>query len=262
MNKKVLVLILAVLAVVALAAIAFSGGSEDKKSEPVPCTGIVLDKTTLSVEEGSSGSLKASASPSGCTDGVVWSTSDASVCTVSGGSVRGVSPGTATVTAKCGAYTASCIVEVTKAPTVGEKNALKKAQDLYQSIIVFYSEKGMRDSLTGFYGFTESEADYAMSHLDADWQSQADKQAKRYLEQHLGPEGLVYQLTVFHDYTEEQARKAVQDLGDVDWQSEAEQRAVLLRDERSYSKAAALESLLGDGYTSEQAQKAVDKAYA
>lgn len=145
--------------------------------------------------------------------------------------------------------------------TTGERNALDKARSLYRSTIVYYSEQGMRDTLVDYYGFTEAEAGYAMAHLDADWQSQADKQAKRYLKQHIGPEGLVYQLTTFHDYPEGQARKAVENLGDVDWAAEAKERAKDLRDERKYSRAWAEDSLLDDGYTEAQVSAALDEAY-
>ena len=149
----------------------------------------------------------------------------------------------------------------TRPATTGERNALDKARSLYRSTIVYYSEQGMRDSLVDFYGFTEAEAKYAIAHLDADWQSQADKQAKRYLKQHIGPEGLVYQLTTFHDYPEDQARKAVEHLGDVDWAAEAKERAKTLRDERKYSRAWAEDSLLDEGYTTTQVSVALDETY-
>ena len=261
MDRKIIIGLIAValIAVIALAVLGSGGGEKEKD---VPATGLTLDAYTLSVEEGSSATIKAYPQPTGCTEAVVWSSSDTSICTVSAGKVSGVKAGSAEVTARCGQFSAVCHVEITKAPTVGEKNALKKAQDLYGSVILFYSEKDMRDQLTGYYGFTEAEADYAMSHLDADWQSQANKQAKRYLDQHMGPKGIEDMLAgVFHEFSEEQAKKAVENLGNVDWQSEAEKRAVLLRDERSYSRAYALEDLLDDGYTEAQANRAIALAY-
>lgn len=82
--------------------------------EEVPCTGITLDKSTLALTSiGSTGALVATSTPSGTTDTVVWSTSDTDVITVAGGTVTAVGCGTATITATCGAYSASCAVTVT-----------------------------------------------------------------------------------------------------------------------------------------------------
>ena len=303
MDKKVLVLILAVLAVVAVAAIAFSGGSEDKKeTKEVPCTGIVLDKTALSVEAGASGSLKASASPSGCTDAITWSTSDASVCTVSGGLVKGVSPGAATVTAKCGAYEASCSVTVPKpveekhtasisldrttlevesgttvalvatvapsdtvdreewttsdrfvatvsqggyvtgrdpgnatitvtsggcsatcevtvvpGPTAGEKNALEEAKAYLR--FSAYSKEGLKDQLM-YEKFTEAEAEYAVSHVAADWKEQALRSAKGYLDYSAFSYAELVRQLEYEKFTAEESRYGADQCG-ADWYEQA-----------------------------------------
>lgn len=82
--------------------------------EEVPCTGITLNKSTIALTKvGSTDSIVASPSPADTTDIVVWSTSDADVITVAGGTVMAVGCGTATITASCGAYSASCAVTVT-----------------------------------------------------------------------------------------------------------------------------------------------------
>lgn len=82
--------------------------------EEVPCTGITLNKSTLALTSiGSTDTLVATPVPSDTTDTVVWSTSDADVITVAGGTVTAVGCGTATITATCGAYSASCEVTVT-----------------------------------------------------------------------------------------------------------------------------------------------------
>ncbi len=114
MDKKVLALIIvALVAVVIAAATIFAGGSDEKKDpEPIHATGIMIDRATLSLEEGVSYTLKATVIPAGCTDPVVWSSSDVSVCTVTDGKVVGVKSGSATVTAQCGNEKASCSVEV------------------------------------------------------------------------------------------------------------------------------------------------------
>ncbi len=67
----------------------------------VPVTGISLDKTKISLKEGSSQKLKATISPSNASlKEVDWMTSDSNVATVDqDGNVKAVSPGKATITA-------------------------------------------------------------------------------------------------------------------------------------------------------------------
>nr|MCR5206672.1 Ig domain-containing protein [Lachnospiraceae bacterium] len=81
---------------------------------PVGVTGVSLNKTSLSLEIGSSESLTATISPSNATDkSVSWTTSNASVATVSNGKVTGVAAGTATITVKTNnGKTATCTVTV------------------------------------------------------------------------------------------------------------------------------------------------------
>ena len=63
-------------------------------------TGITLNETSVTVKEAESVSVKATVTPSDATNKVVsWSSSNTSVATVSGGTITGVTPGTATITA-------------------------------------------------------------------------------------------------------------------------------------------------------------------
>ena len=71
---------------------------------------VTLDKETLTLEIGKSETLTATLSKEG--EEVTWSTSAASVATVSDGVVTGVSEGTATITATAGDAAASCTVTV------------------------------------------------------------------------------------------------------------------------------------------------------
>lgn len=81
--------------------------------EGIPCTGIELDKSTISVNSlDGTQSITPTISPTGCTDTVSWSTSDSNVATVSNGVVSFVGLGTATITATCGEYSATCSVTV------------------------------------------------------------------------------------------------------------------------------------------------------
>ena len=83
----------------------------------VSVTGVILSENSISVEEGSDATLTATIAPSNATNqNVSWSTSDASVATVSGGIVTGVKEGSATITVTTsdGGYTATCNVTVTE----------------------------------------------------------------------------------------------------------------------------------------------------
>ncbi len=88
-----------------------SGGGET-----IAVTGVSASPNSTSVEAGKDVSLTATVSPSNATNQTVsWSTSDASVATVSGGIVTGVKEGNATITVTTndGGFTASCSVTVT-----------------------------------------------------------------------------------------------------------------------------------------------------
>lgn len=79
----------------------------------VACTGLSLNKTLLSFSDlGTSQTLTATKSPTNSTDTVSWSTSNASIATVSNGKVTAVGDGSCTITAKCGSKSASCSVKV------------------------------------------------------------------------------------------------------------------------------------------------------
>lgn len=87
------------------------------KPRPVEVSGIVLDRTELSMTVGDAVTLVATVSPENATDkSVSWSSSDTNVATVDvSGKVTAVSAGSATVTAKAGEKTASCSVTVSAA---------------------------------------------------------------------------------------------------------------------------------------------------
>lgn len=86
-----------------------------------PCTGITLDKGTLTIARGETATLTATVEPADTTDKVVWSSKDKTIATVdSNGKVSGVKVGETTITATCGNQTASCKVIVNKAFLTGE----------------------------------------------------------------------------------------------------------------------------------------------
>ena len=78
-----------------------------------PCTGISLSDSTASLAEiGATKTLTATLTPSDTTDILRWSSSDDSVATVSYGVVTATGNGSATITATCGNYSATCEVSV------------------------------------------------------------------------------------------------------------------------------------------------------
>ncbi len=91
----------------------------------VSVTGVSLDKTSLSLEEGNTATLTATVSPSNATNkAVTWSSSNTSVATVStSGVVTAKSAGSATITCTTedGSKKATCAVTVTGA-TTGTEN--------------------------------------------------------------------------------------------------------------------------------------------
>lgn len=85
-----------------------------------PCTGITLDKDTLTIARGETATLTATVEPADTTDKVVWSSADKTIATVENGVVAAVGLGETTITATCGNQTASCKVIVNKAFLTGE----------------------------------------------------------------------------------------------------------------------------------------------
>ncbi len=88
--------------------------STEDPDDPIVVTGITLDKTTATVEEGAKVTLTATVTPGNATDKTVtWSTSNEAIATVSDGVVTGVKAGEVTITAKAGDKSATCTVTVT-----------------------------------------------------------------------------------------------------------------------------------------------------
>lgn len=100
--------------------------------------------------------------------------------------------------------------EPTPALTLGQKNALAKADD-YLSIMAF-SYSGLIEQLE-FEGFTTEEATYAADNCGADWNEQAAKKAQDYLDtMSFSRDGLIEQLE-YEGFTSEQAKYGVTAVG-------------------------------------------------
>lgn len=77
-----------------------SCSQKDSTPTTIPVTAITLNPTSLSLSEGESADITASISPNNASNQkVIWSSSDASVASVSGGKVTGIAKGTATISA-------------------------------------------------------------------------------------------------------------------------------------------------------------------
>lgn len=82
--------------------------------EPVPCTGIELNQSTITVDKAEGTvTLTATLTPADTTDQVIWSSSNENVATVDGGVVTVHGIGTATITATCGEQTDTASVTQT-----------------------------------------------------------------------------------------------------------------------------------------------------
>ena len=119
---------------------------------PISVTGITLDKTSLNVYVGETGTLTATVAPANATDkAVTWTSSNEDVVTVANGVVSGVDEGEAIITAttKDGNKVASCKVTVTlKIPTEAETLDLWKNDSKGKIAIYGGADKKTVDFLT------------------------------------------------------------------------------------------------------------------
>lgn len=92
--------------------------------------------------------------------------------------------------------------------TTGQKEALGAAEQ-YQSFM-YYSKAGLKTQLVQFDKFDAKDAQYAVDHLDVDWNVMAVKKAQQYLSgANMSRAGLLQQLTVYEKFTKAQAEQAV-----------------------------------------------------
>lgn len=93
----------------------------------IPLKSISLNSSTASMFTGDTKKLTVTYNPSNTTDSkaITWTTSDQSVATVSNGTITAIGVGTATITAKVGAFSATCKVTVSSSTnyTLGDIDA-------------------------------------------------------------------------------------------------------------------------------------------
>ena len=109
----------------------------------IPVTSITLNKTTLSMKKGETATLTATVSPSDATDkNITWTSSDVSIASVTqNGLVTANKSGAATITAKAGDKTASCLVTVTVPVTSISLNETNLSLDKGQSFTLVATVK-------------------------------------------------------------------------------------------------------------------------
>lgn len=105
---------LSIFAVAALALFAVSC-DEDEQDDSVELKGIELNQSSLSLSVGEEATLTVAYKPENATEkpSVAWTSSDASVASVSEGKVTALAAGSATITATAGKFKAECAVTVT-----------------------------------------------------------------------------------------------------------------------------------------------------
>ena len=102
------------------------------------------------------------------------------------------------------------IFSLGKEPTLGEKNALKKAKSYLNSSA--FSYKSLVEQLE-YSGFSHEEAIYGVENCEADWNEQAAKKAEQYMNfSSFSRDGLIEQLE-YEGFTYEQAVYGAKQVG-------------------------------------------------
>lgn len=127
-----------------------------------PCTGIKLDRDTLTIARGETATLTATVEPADTTNTIVWSSENDNIATVENGVVIAVGLGETTITAACGDKTASCKVTVTKATIAGTANIYTKEGFFYGATLgasPLITNDGWETAITTIKWYRDGEAD-------------------------------------------------------------------------------------------------------
>ena len=127
-----------------------------------PCTGITLDKDTLTIARGETATLTATVEPANTTNTIVWSSENDNIATVENGVVTAVGLGETTITAACGDKTASCKVTVTKATIAGTADIYTKEGFFYGATLgasPLITNDGWETAITTIKWYRDGEAD-------------------------------------------------------------------------------------------------------
>ena len=127
----------------------------------------------------------------------------------------------------------------------------------YGSTIIALS---LTRAISGYNGFSESEAKYGADNCGADWKEQALKKAKSYLNSSaFSYSGLKEQLE-YNGFTEDEAQYGV-DKCNADWNDQAYKKAKsYMKSSPDMGRSRLIEQLQYNGFTYEQAVYGVDQA--
>ena len=129
---------------------------------PTPVTSVTLSKTSASLKVGETVTLTATVNPSDATDKTVtWTTSDATVATVSNGVVTAKKLGTATITAKAGDKTATCSITVIPTPVSSITLTLLSASLTVGESVTLSATVGPVDAIDKTVSWSSSDATVA-----------------------------------------------------------------------------------------------------
>jgi SOS response regulatory protein OraA/RecX len=163
----------------------------------------------------------------------------------------GTSSGKPQLSKSC-TYTAP-VAEEQSGATIGEKNALSKAQSYLDYSAFSYS--GLIKQLK-YEGFTTEQAEYAVDNCGADWNEQATLKAKSYLDYSaFSYNGLVKQLK-YEGFTQQEAEHGVDNSG-ANWNEQAALKAQSYLDYSAFSREGLINQLEYEGFTTEQAEYGV-----
>ncbi len=191
------VLLLAIIAVVIYIALRFfmpdvlpdfnMNGTTDTTTagttEAVPCEGIKLDVTTVTLDEcGEARMLYADLEPAGATDEITFTSSNEEIATVTQeGKVTAVAPGEAIITATCGEFSAQCRVScVFTLPTeesteeavdeTTEETTQETTEDTTEDATEDTTEGTTEDTTADEKAFMLNRNDITFSYKDEGWQ--------------------------------------------------------------------------------------------
>ena len=167
-------------------------------SDPVPCEGITLDKSTISMTAiGSTATIIPTVSPVDTSDVVTWSSSDTEVATVVDGVVTAAGVGSATITAVCGTQIATCTVSVSVSMILDEAYSMISGY-YYNSSLDFtknptknYITVGSSSNSALFYDADNSLGEYRAIYTNAN-----NRSALAYVYPIPFPSGKVSKITI------------------------------------------------------------------
>ena len=139
--------------------------------------------------------------------------------------------------------------------TAGEENARESA-DSYLSYSAF-SRSGLIDQLL-YEGFSQSEAEYGVDALGADWEQQAALSAAEYLAYSaFSRQGLIDQL-VYEGFSDAEAAYGVDTVG-ADWNEQAALSAAEYLEYSSFSRQGLIDQLVYEGFSQAEAEYGVSQ---